>query len=132
MADNSETRRQIMDAMDRLLLGNAERSTGALNIVQLAAEAGVKRWLLVNKHTDLRDEFKRRCQQEAHSTHRTARQTESEAEGMRKKLAKLREENKQLKVLNENYAAVINELSLLVSAKDSPSGGVRVLPPNWR
>lgn len=133
MAEDDETRRQITDAMDRLFSGHAMRSSGALNIVQLAAEAGVKRWVLVNKHTDLRDDFKRRCQQEAPPPQgAAARRAESEMEALRKKFALLRDENKKLKALNADYAAVINELSFLVSAKDSPTGGtLRVLPPSW-
>lgn len=133
MSDDHEVRQQILEAMERLFLGKAERSTGALNIVQLAAEAGVKRWVLVNKHTDLRDEFKRRCHEKSPaSLSHAARQSGSQTEALSKKLVALREENEQLKLLNANYAAVINELSLLVSAADSPPGALRVLPPAWR
>ncbi len=47
--------------MQRLLTGTGYRSTGALSIVQLAAEAGVKRWLLTHKHPDLAEEFRHRA-----------------------------------------------------------------------
>ena len=50
-------RRLIRDAMARLLDGNPIRSDGKLTIKSLAAEAGLKRWYLTHKHTDLRDEF---------------------------------------------------------------------------
>lgn len=50
-------RQVIRDAMDRLLSGAPIRSSGALNVVSLAEEAGVKRHLLTHRHTDLRDEF---------------------------------------------------------------------------
>ena len=54
--DESE-RRLICDAMARLLGGDPIRSDGKLTVKSLAAEAGVKRWYLTHKHTDLRDEF---------------------------------------------------------------------------
>ena len=50
-------RRLIRDAMDRLLDGNPIRSDGKLTVKTLASEAGLKRWYLTHKHTDLRDEF---------------------------------------------------------------------------
>jgi hypothetical protein len=53
----SDERQVIRDAMDRLLNGTPIRSNGALNVVTLAEEAGVKRHLLTHRHTDLRAEF---------------------------------------------------------------------------
>ena len=50
-------RRLIHDAMARLLDGDPIRSDGKLTAKSLAAEAGLKRWYLTHKHTDLRDEF---------------------------------------------------------------------------
>ena len=50
-------RRLIRDAMARLLDGDPIRSGGKLTVKSLAAEAGLKRWYLTHKHTDLRDEF---------------------------------------------------------------------------
>ena len=50
-------RRLIRDAMARLLDGDPIRSDGKLTVKSLAAEAGLKRWYLTHKHTDLRDEF---------------------------------------------------------------------------
>lgn len=47
----------IRDAMDRLLTGQPVRSTGALTVVALAEEAGVKRHLLTHRHPDLKNEF---------------------------------------------------------------------------
>ncbi|MBF6302901.1 hypothetical protein IU459_36100 [Nocardia amamiensis] len=54
---DEEERAAIHAAMERLLAGTPTNSTGALTVLQLAAEAGVKRWVLTHKHTDLRDEF---------------------------------------------------------------------------
>ena len=50
-------RRLIRDAMVRLLEGDPIRSDGKLTVKSLAVEAGLKRWYLTHKHTDLRDEF---------------------------------------------------------------------------
>ena len=55
-----QERRTIRDAMQRLLDGQPARSDGKLTIKALAEEAGVKRWLLTHKHTDLQDEFRAR------------------------------------------------------------------------
>lgn len=55
--DHTGERDAIRAAMHRLLTGQPARSTGALTVLQLAAEAGVKRWVLTHKHPDLRKEF---------------------------------------------------------------------------
>lgn len=52
-----DERQRLRDAMDRLLAGAPIRSDGALTVVSLAAEAGLKRHLLTHRHTDLKDEF---------------------------------------------------------------------------
>lgn len=58
-----ETQRQVIrDAMTRLVEGKPLRSDGKLTIKSLADEAGVKRWLLTHKFTDLQDEFKIRVE----------------------------------------------------------------------
>lgn len=58
-----ETQRQtIRDATTRLIEGKPLRSDGKLTIKSLADEAGVKRWLLTHKFTDLQDEFKVRVE----------------------------------------------------------------------
>jgi 7-keto-8-aminopelargonate synthetase-like enzyme len=54
---DTDERVAIRAAMERLLSGEPTNSTGALTVLQLAAEAGVKRWVLTHKHTDLREEF---------------------------------------------------------------------------
>jgi hypothetical protein len=53
-------RQTIRDAMERLIKGVPIRSDGKLTIKSLAEEAGVKRWLLTHRHTDLQDEFRDR------------------------------------------------------------------------
>ena len=52
-------RRVIRDAMDRLLAGTPIRSDGKLTIKSLAAEAGVKRWLLTTATSTSKTSFPR-------------------------------------------------------------------------
>mgnify|MGYP001424736233 FL=1 len=60
MSDHATERAAIRDAMTRLLDGAPIRSDGKLTIKSLADEAGVKRWLLTHRHTDLQAEFRAR------------------------------------------------------------------------
>jgi hypothetical protein len=60
MTDHGPERRAVRDAMTRLLEGAPVRSDGKLTIKSLAEEAGVKRWILTHRHTDLQAEFKER------------------------------------------------------------------------
>ena len=60
-ADPDPQRAAIQAAADRLLAGTPLRSTGELTVVQLAAEAGMKRWLLTHKHRDLAEQFQARA-----------------------------------------------------------------------
>ena len=55
--DDESERRVIRDAMTRLLDGDPIRSDGKPTVKSLAMEAGLKRWYLTHRHTDLRDEF---------------------------------------------------------------------------
>jgi uncharacterized coiled-coil protein SlyX len=59
-AGQDRERAAIQDAIERLLSGTPTRSTGALTVLQLAAEAGVKRWVLTHRHVDLKDQFEKR------------------------------------------------------------------------
>jgi uncharacterized coiled-coil DUF342 family protein len=52
-----EERSAITAAMHRLLAGRPLRSSGALDVITLAAEAGLKRNKLTHKHKDLKDLF---------------------------------------------------------------------------
>ncbi|MGP4048405.1 hypothetical protein [Streptomyces sp. 2A115] len=58
--DRDAERDAITAAIQRLLDGRPTRSTGALTTLQLAAEAGVKRWVLTHQHVELKEEFTRR------------------------------------------------------------------------
>ncbi|MFE7577109.1 hypothetical protein ACFU5Z_20485 [Streptomyces sp. NPDC057521] len=52
-----DERKRIRDAMDRILGGTPQHSSGALTIVALAQEAGVPRNALTQRHLDLKNEF---------------------------------------------------------------------------
>ncbi len=57
MSPVPDERERIRTAMARILEDKSEHSNGALTIVALAAEAGVPRNALTQRHTDLRNEF---------------------------------------------------------------------------
>jgi hypothetical protein len=96
----------ILDAADRLLAGTPRRSTGKLSVVQLAIEADLKYWILVQKHTDLRDHFQRLT-----ITARRAPSEPSADSQMETKYRELRQHCAGLEALLQRYAMVINELA---------------------
>lgn len=104
-------RAAIAGAIGRLLEGRPVRSTGALNIVQLAAEAGVKRWVLTHKHTDLKDDFQRRVR-DAGKLPSAFQALEDQIIDLKAENQRLRAEKRNLQARIELYAAVINELSI--------------------
>ncbi|MEU8413813.1 hypothetical protein AB0C24_13565 [Amycolatopsis japonica] len=124
--DHRAERDAITAAMQRLLNGTPQRSTGALTTVQLAAEAGVKRWILTHRHTDLKDEFLRR-KTEANGVpgpyqHLLARAVDAEAA-----LARLRADNAALRERVEVYAQVIHELRTERDRKTENAAQTRTL-----
>jgi hypothetical protein len=54
---DEEERQAILAAMQRLFAGTPLQSSGNLDIVALADEAGLKRNKLTHKHPDLKDQF---------------------------------------------------------------------------
>jgi hypothetical protein len=122
-------REAIQAAMQRLLAGQPTRSTGALTILQLAAEAGVKRWVLTHKHSDLKDEFNRR-KQEANGIPLAFQALHARAVDAETANAKFRMENKQLQECVDVYAQVIHELITTAGNRrisPSPNGVVRAI-----
>lgn len=128
MTDTDGERDAIRAAADRLLDGTPLRSTGELTVVQLAAEAGVKRWLLTHRHRDLAEQFQARARALAGDPPPVA--------ALKKRIGELEAANTQLKAaeaeqqeLTEFYAQVINELSTeldrVTSERDELLGNVR-------
>ncbi|WP_458682706.1 hypothetical protein [Prescottella equi] len=130
--DITAERASIESAMERLLAGEPRQSTGALTILQLAAEAGVKRWVLTHKHTDLADEFRRR-------THLIGgipaafRRLHDRAVSAEAANRALRTENEQLREQVTIYAQVIHELTTerrTVSDGHQGSREIHAMPGN--
>jgi len=110
ISDHTGERDAIRAAMRRLLAGQPTNSTGALTVLQLAAEAGVKRWVLTHKHPDLRTEFEEQRDKvsgipQAYQ-HFQARVVDLEADNKR-----LRADKSELSKRVDLYAQVIHELT---------------------
>ena len=127
--DDTE-RAAIKAAADRLVAGTPLRSTGELTVVQLAAEADVKRWLLTHKHRDLAEGFQARA--------RAVGGEPPPVQKLRDRLHELEAEAARLKAnyaeqqaLTECYAHIINELSIdlekVTAERDSLLCNVSVL-----
>ncbi len=89
MTDHDTERRAIRDAMTRLLDGQPVRSDGKLTVKSLADEAGVKRWILTHRHTDLQDEFRARLASNGTDPEPVRR--------LKAEVTQLREENRRLR-----------------------------------
>lgn len=107
-----ETQRQtIRDAMTRLVEGKPLRSDGKLTIKSLADEAGVKRWLLTHKFTDLQDEFKVRVEATGGEPAVVVKLREQLKE-REETITRLRAEIRELTNDRQQLERVINVLSL--------------------
>lgn len=139
-ADRQAERDAIQAATRRLLAGTPTQSNGALTVLQLAAEAGVKRWVLTHKHPDLRKAFEdqRRAANGIPPAfqHLHGRIADLEAANRR-----LRADNTELTERVDTYAQVIRELSTEIDALRAQTelpDNVRLLharpgtPPNSR
>jgi hypothetical protein len=130
-ADPDPQRAAIQAAADRLFAGTPLRSTGELTVVQLAAEAGMKRWLLTHKHRDLAEQFQARAKA-VDGDPPSVRKLKARVQELQEALARLRAEQAERQALLECYAHVINELSIdyeqVKAERDSLLGNVRPLP----
>lgn len=110
MADGTkngdDVRRTVRDAMDRLLEGKPIRSDGKLTIKSLAAEAGVKRWVLTHQQTDLQQEFRDRCNRQ--------RDTPQNQKDLIEELEALREQVERYKVRVSDLSEENNRLTRAV------------------
>jgi len=102
-------RDRIRAAMDRILAGTPERSSGALTVVALAVEAGVPRNALTQRHTDLKDEFYQRIRERGAVNEDEAR--------LRATIARLRQtiagKNKELSQLRADVPALVRAVHQL-------------------
>ena len=133
--ESDRQRRAILAAADRLLAGNPRRSTGNLSTVQLAAEAGVKYWIIAQKHTDLRDHFQQLAR-EAKNTPIALRKALDTHEQLKHDHAKLRRHCTGLEELVQTYALAINELAAenqqLKARLEAPADNVLPMPRSRR
>jgi hypothetical protein len=119
MTDANAERAAITAAMQRLLEGTPKRSTGALSIVQLAAEADVKRWVLTHKRADLADEFRSRVAASGPipAAYSNLEQRAREAQNANQEL---RAQNTQLRAQITAYARIIHELHTALANESAP------------
>ncbi|MCC9706051.1 hypothetical protein E4N62_12750 [Streptomyces sp. MNU76] len=128
--ETDPVRRAIITAMNRLFAGKPQRSSGRLNVSQLAIEANVKRWHLTHQHLDLRDLF------QAHVTQaETQRAADSQATDalteLQKKHAELQAHCRFLETRLHTYATVLNLLAhenAALSGQGAETTNVRALP----
>lgn len=108
---DQEERDAILAAMERLLAGIPLRSSGNLDIVSLAEEAGLKRNKLTHKHTDLRDRFyaERRARDGV-----TAREAtlHNEIAQLKSRIEELREARDNYRTANEVFARALHALTI--------------------
>ena len=110
MNNRGQEREAITAAMQRLLTGQPERSTGALTVLQLAAEAGVKRRVLTHKHPDLKTEFEQRRNQTG-SIPAAYQPLAAKAADLDAANQRLRDENAELRQRVNAYAQAIYRLT---------------------
>jgi chromosome segregation ATPase len=110
MTDDEE-RKAITAAMHRLLAGKPLRSSGSLDIVTLADEAGLKRNKLTHKHTDLKDQFyaERRSRNGVPDNEIKLR---DEVAALKDKIKSLREERDDYRAASETFARAVNVLTV--------------------
>lgn len=117
----------ILAAMNRLFAGTPQRSSGRLNVSQLAIEASVKRWHLTHQHTDLKDLFqaqimKNEAKRSAHLRYA------DESEVIKKRHAELQAHCRDLEGRLQICATALHLLALENAALASRDGeGAKVL-----
>ncbi|MFD5720921.1 hypothetical protein [Streptomyces sp. NPDC127036] len=131
MSPAIDERERIHAAMDRILTGVPERSNGALTIVALAAEAGVPRNALTQRHPDLKNEFYAKVKERGQPTDAEMR--------LRKQIVKLKElraadqdDIAELRADREALVRALNQLTMenrqLRQELTAASPVVRLLP----
>ncbi|MET9086423.1 hypothetical protein ABZX77_31860 [Streptomyces sp. NPDC004237] len=131
MSPAPDERDRIRAAMDRILAGTPQHSTGALTIVALAEEAQVPRNALTQRHPDLRNEFNDKIRERG--------QMPDAEKRLRKQIVKLKElrakdaeELAQLREDVQGLLRVVNQLTLenqqLRTELTTPRAHLRVVP----
>ncbi|QCD53532.1 hypothetical protein [Streptomyces hawaiiensis] len=131
MTPAPDERERIRAATDRILAGTPQCSTGALTIVALAAEAGVPRNALTQRHLDLKNHFYEavRARGQLPDSERRLPQQITRLKELRARDA---EEIAQLRTDVEHLVHALNQLTtenhLLRSEASAPRAHVLALP----
>jgi hypothetical protein len=109
-SEHVDERDAIKAAASRLLAGTPLRSNGALTVVTLAEEAGVKRHVLTHRHTDLKDLFyaQVRALGQVPDSERRLRE---ELDMTTRRLAEANEHIRNLENDNDALARIVNVLA---------------------
>jgi hypothetical protein len=105
------TRNHVRAAIDSLLAGTPLRSDGALTIVALAAEAGIKRHILTHRHTDLKEELYARVRAQNRIPD-SEKRLRDELETTQRHLADLLQQSRQQQQTIEALARIVNVLTV--------------------
>ena len=108
---DQEERDAITAAMERLLAGTPLRSSGNLDIISLAEEAGLKRNKLTHKHIDLKDRFYAERRAREGMTDREAK-LHNEIAQLKACIDELREERDNYRTANEVFARALHALTI--------------------
>lgn len=108
---DEEERQAVVAAMERLLAGTPLRSSGNLDIVTLANEAGVKRNKLTHKHIDLKDRFYAECRARDGVTEREAKLC-SQITLLKARVDELRNERDHYRTASEVFARAMHVLTV--------------------
>jgi hypothetical protein len=109
-AETDPVRKKILAAIDRLIAGNPLRSTGRLNVSQLAIEAGVPRWHLTHQHVDLKEMFQAYIREEG-KTPAPVRDTAAAFDDLQQAHRTLQAHCAELELKIKLYANVIQMLA---------------------
>jgi hypothetical protein len=111
-----EERRQIRQAVQRLLAGTTQRSNGKLTVAMLAVEASLPRHRLYEHHTDLVTEFKTAAG--AGPVPPSVQAAHEQLAVANKRAGDLQAENELLRQRITTLSAVITELTLEAQANN--------------
>jgi hypothetical protein len=118
---DEDLHQRLRAAADRLIAGAPRRSSGKLTIVDLAAEAGIKRWILTHRHPELMRQYQDEFQALLH-TPPALQRARDENTRLAQELAEARRRNRDLDETVKTYATLINELTdQLAAARVNPS-----------
>ncbi len=106
---------QLCDALaaaaDRLLAGTPLHTDGALTIVGLAREAGIKRWLLTHKYPhQLKNKYQAMFAAAGNKS-APVQAAEQDSRSLRHDLLRARADIRRLEHLTQTYATIIGQLT---------------------